>query len=381
MAVQFEDIKTALLTQITFNKHIQQTLLSPYKTGNTLQNDTALDSNSSGYGFQGCRKVDQRFSERRTIEWRPKLNKFLFPICLLGQMSNHLICLEKHIFFSAVLNRALVIPSSRFDYQYHRVLDIEHINDCIGKKAVVPFEEFMRMRKHHARIDKFICYSSSQQPCFIDEEHLKKLKSLGISMAKLEAAWKNEDVKNPCRKTAKDVEEKRIWAVILLPFISDDMASLSSGMFFDFVASSCLGKYGSLLLSNGNMLENRSNDKKPRSFYPIPQAADCITRMVEKASTPVIYLSTDAAESETGLLQSMIVLNGKIIPLVKRPPRNSAEKWDALLYRHGLEGDHQVEAILDKTICAMASVFIGASGSTFAEDILRLRKVNSVASQ
>lgn len=30
--------------------------------------------------------------------------------------------------------------------------------------------------------------------------------------------------------------------------------------------------------------------------------------------------------------------------------------------------------MLDKTISAMSSVFIGASGSTFTEDILRLRK-------
>lgn len=30
--------------------------------------------------------------------------------------------------------------------------------------------------------------------------------------------------------------------------------------------------------------------------------------------------------------------------------------------------------MLDKTICAMSKVFIGASGSTFTEDILRLRK-------
>lgn len=34
----------------------------------------------------------------------------------------------------------------------------------------------------------------------------------------------------------------------------------------------------------------------------------------------------------------------------------------------------KVEAMLDKTICAMSSVFIGAPGSTFTEDILRLRK-------
>ena len=34
----------------------------------------------------------------------------------------------------------------------------------------------------------------------------------------------------------------------------------------------------------------------------------------------------------------------------------------------------KVEAMLDKTICALSNVFIGASGSTFTEDILRLRK-------
>lgn len=85
-----------------------------------------------------------------------------------------------------------------------------------------------------------------------------------------------------------------------------------------------------------------SNVKKPSCFYPIPQAADCILRVVERANAPVIYLSTDAAESETDLLQSLVVLNNRPVPLVKRPARNSAEKWDALLYRHGIEGDSQV---------------------------------------
>ena len=34
----------------------------------------------------------------------------------------------------------------------------------------------------------------------------------------------------------------------------------------------------------------------------------------------------------------------------------------------------QVEAMLDKTICALSNVFIGSSGSTFTEDIFRLRR-------
>lgn len=80
-----------------------------------------------------------------------------------------------------------------------------------------------------------------------------------------------------------------------------------------------------------------SNVKTPSCFFPIPQAADCILRVVDSANAPVIYLSTDAAESETDLLQSLIVLNNKPVPLVKRPSRNSAEKWDALLYRHGID--------------------------------------------
>lgn len=99
-----------------------------------------------------------------------------------------------------------------------------------------------------------------------------------------------------------------------------------------------------MLESDSTWQKKFSNAKKPSCFYPVPQAADCISRVVERANTPVIYLSTDAAESETGLLQSLLVLNGKSVPLIKRPARNSAEKWDALLYRHGLEGDSQVNS-------------------------------------
>lgn len=101
-----------------------------------------------------------------------------------------------------------------------------------------------------------------------------------------------------------------------------------------------------------------SNAKKPSCFYPIPQAADCITRLAERAKAPVIYLSTDAAESETSLLQSLVVLNGKTIALVKRPPRNSAEKWDSLLYRHHLEDDSQV-----KLYCQTFSKWLGCGDS------------------
>lgn len=202
---KIEDLRSALLKQISLNKQIQQVLLSPHESAHV--NVSAPDFVGSGFGYDRCRKVESRFSDRKTIDWKPRSDKFLFAICLSGQMSNHLICLEKHMFFAALLNRVLVMPSSKFDFQYSRVLDIEHINHCLGRKVVVTFEEFAQMRKNHVHIDRFICYFSSPVPCYVDEEHVKRLKGLGISMGKLESPWK-EDVKKPSKKTVQDVQAK-----------------------------------------------------------------------------------------------------------------------------------------------------------------------------
>ncbi|CAN1827787.1 O-fucosyltransferase 5 [Linum perenne] len=393
-----DSIQSALLPLISLNKQIEQALLSPHSSSNNASSSSDFNSSSGIPGvFPSCQNLHRRLPDRRTIEWKPRPDKFLFAICLSGQMSNHLICLEKHMFFAALLNRVLVFPSSKFDYHYSRVLDIEHINTCVGRKVVLTFEEFMETRKNKLRIDKFICYFSSPTPCYVDEDHVKKLKALGISVGKLESPW-NEDIKKPSKRTTAEIVAK---------FKSDDDVIAIGDVFFAKVetewqmqpggpiAHKCktliepskfimltaqrfvqtfLGKNFIALHFRRHGFLKFCNAKQPSCFYPVPQAASCISRVSERANTPVIYLSTDAAESETGLLQSLVVVNGKTIPLVKRPPPNAAEKWDALLYRHHLEGDPQVEAMLDKTICAMSSVFIGSSGSTFTDDILRLRK-------
>lgn len=197
----FQDAKSALLNQISLNKQIEQILLSPHKVSNFTPNDAV-------WGLESCRKIDSIIPNKRTVEWKPKSDKFLFAICLSGQMSNHLICLEKHMLLAALLNRVLVIPSSKFDFQYSRVLDIEHSNDCLGRKVVVSFENFIEMKKNHAHIDRFLCYFGLPQPCFVDDEHIKKLKQLGISMGKTETVWKNEDTRKPSKRTVQDIEGK-----------------------------------------------------------------------------------------------------------------------------------------------------------------------------
>ncbi|CAL9195214.1 unnamed protein product [Musa hybrid cultivar] len=398
-AAAFDEFRSALFEQIKLNKKIQNALLSSHNVGNSSSSGTSDDNvffGMSGPGVDVCRKVDRPAS--RTIEWEPKKDRYLFAICLSGQMSNHLICLEKHMFFAALLDRALVLPSPRFDYQYDQVLDIDHINECFGRKVVIKFDEFSETLKNKMKIDRFICYMASP-PCYLDEEHIKKLKDLGLSFGKIEAAWP-EDAKLKMQK-------KRFVGDIMPKFTSNDEVIAIGDVFYADVEEEWMKQPGgplahrcktliqpsrfiyltaqrfvqTFLGSNFIALHFRRHgflkfcNLKPEScFFPIPQAAECILRIVEKADVPVIYLSTDAAESETNLLQSLVVFNGKQVPLFKRPDHDSAEKWDALLYRNKLGGDNQVEAMLDKTICAISTVFIGASGSTFTEDILRLRR-------
>ena len=89
------------------------------------------------------------------------------------------------MFFAALLNRVLVIPSSKVDYQYDRVLDIDHITKCLGRKVVITFDEFADIKKDHMKVDKFLCHFSLPQPCYLDGDHVK-LKSLGLAISKPE---------------------------------------------------------------------------------------------------------------------------------------------------------------------------------------------------
>ncbi|PKA57428.1 peptide-O-fucosyltransferase [Apostasia shenzhenica] len=404
--LSLEDFRYALREQIKLNKQIQNALLSSHRGRNLSLEavDNNVDSYLSSTWVDVCRKVNSGV-DRRTIEWKPKKDRFLFAICVTGQMSNHLICLEKHMFFAALLGRVLVFPSHKLDFDYSQVLDINHINECLGREVVMSFEGYLAKVKNKLKIDRFICYTALP-PCYLDEEHIKRMKNMGISLSKIEPAWP-EDAK-------LKVQKKRIVADILPKFSSDEEVIAIGDMFYadveeDWVlqpggpiAHKCktliqpnrliiltaqrfvqtfLGRNFIALHFRRHGFLKFCNVKKESCFYPIPQAAECILSIIERANAPVVYLSTDASESETNLLQSLVVLDGKLVPLVKRPSHNGAEKWDALLYRNHIGGESQVEAMLDKTISAMSTVFIGAAGSTFTEDILRLRRGWGTASQ
>jgi peptide-O-fucosyltransferase len=231
--ISLSDLQSALQSQIKINREIQAALLSTHRSGAGNATEDGMDLDLP---VAGCRRKELP-TNRRMIEWNPKKDRFLFAICLSGQMSNHLICLQKHMFMATLLGRILVVPSQKVDYHYDQVLDINHINDCIGRKVVMSYKEFTEKRKK-VSIDQFICYTASP-PCFLDEEHIKKLKGLGISLGKIEAAWP-EDVKLK--------EPKKRYVGDIMPKFSTDVEVLAIGdMFYADVEDEWMNQPGGLL--------------------------------------------------------------------------------------------------------------------------------------
>lgn len=213
-----------MFEQIELNDQIRKALLSSHMVGNLTSEISGgnVDIGISGARINECKKVD-RPASRRTIEWKPRKDRYLFAICTSGQMSNHLICLEKHMFFAALLDRVLILPSFLLDYQYDQVLDIGHMNECFGRKVVITFDEFSEAQKNKMKIDRFICYMASP-PCYLDEEHIKSLKNLGLVLGKIEAAWP-EDAK-------LKVQKKRLVGDIIPKFTTDDDVIAIGDMFY-----------------------------------------------------------------------------------------------------------------------------------------------------
>ncbi|EFJ28183.1 hypothetical protein SELMODRAFT_411497 [Selaginella moellendorffii] len=209
---------------------------------------------------------------------------------------------------------------SSVDYSYEKTLDI--ICSCLGEKTLLTFHEFLGKNKTDIRL---LCYMSG---CYLDEDHEKKIKALGLSWSSKTDAWPEE--------------------ASLKGYPSHPRAS-------EFVATfSCEVE----VLGIGDVFYSDVESEL------VAQIAICISRKIQEAKPRVIYISTDAAESEITLLQQLL---GPDVPMIQRPQHDSREKWDAILQRKGLLADNEVVAGSD-------AAQNGTPGSTFTDDILRLRK-------
>lgn len=187
-STRLDDIHTSALEQLRLNQEIQQTLLAGYSSGV----GSSLSTVEAQQRLQ-CKKVF--ISERKTktdLVWQPRSNRFLLAICVSGQFSNRLICIEKHMLYAALLNRTLVLPNKKHEvwaYDIENTLDVGHVQSCIGTKTVITFEQFEIARQRNIHVDRFICYFRS---CYLDQEKQQRLKLSGITWSHWEDAWPDD---------------------------------------------------------------------------------------------------------------------------------------------------------------------------------------------
>lgn len=332
------------------------------------------------------------------IQWQPRRDRHLVLICDSGQITNHLICLRKHMYIAALLNRTLVLPPRTLDYQYEHLLDIAHLQHCLGKSTIISFEAFRHENNHQLHIDKLVCFMPN---CYFDQERQTRWEALGFTFGP------RQDARQPRRRdavlarlAAAGADADAVIAVGDLFYAevedSDDFAlthqcSLQLGLVrphpsIVLAAQRFVQTYlGSNFLAvhfrrHGFLVFCNKRTPGPSCFYPIPQAARCIEAKVREVGADVVFLSTDAAGSEVEALVAALHQRGVLV--VRRTASHEAlAKWDAVLWRQaGREAEEGVMAMVDKAICSLAVVFLGTRDSSFSAHIQSMRLTMATAS-
>lgn len=105
-----------------------------------------------------------------TTPWAPPGDKFLFPLCYSGQISNRLVCMHAHLLLAVLLNRTLVVPereTGALGYAYSIAVDVPHARRCLGgddaNLTIVTLAEYRALTPGLARraptvVDRLVCW-------------------------------------------------------------------------------------------------------------------------------------------------------------------------------------------------------------------------------
>lgn len=390
--------------ELTVNEHLQHLLQS-----RPMAPAPAAAEAGAAPASPACRSIAEPPMPRRgsTVGipyWQSqRRDRYLVLICDSGQVTNHLICLHKHMYMAALLNRTLVLPPGSLDYKYEHLLDIAHLQHCLGNSSIITFTAFEQAggKNHHRlHIDKLLCFKPD---CYFDHEHQAKWEALGFTFGPRENAWatplQQQHHQAPRRRDAvvarfgteeavvavgdlfyAEVEESEEFTVTMHAALRPHPSIVVAAQRFvqtylgaNFVAVH-FRRHGFLVFCNKQMPGSSC-------FYPIPQAARCIERKVREVGADVVFLSTDAAESEVEALVAVLQHQRGVVVVRRSATHEALAKWDAVLWRQqGREAEAGVMAMVDQAICSLAMAFVGTPGSSFSAHIQSMRVAMATAS-
>jgi peptide-O-fucosyltransferase len=101
----------------------------------------------------------------------------------------------------------------------------------------------------------------------------------------------------------------------------------------------------------------------------IPQLAKCLDRALEAKGLSLLFVASDATAEEIELLKELLRSGGKTIIRIPRLENLAGHRW----YQGLPKDDEMIYSVVEKTICAMSTVYISSFYSTFSQDIQRIR--------
>eukprot|EP00271_Cylindrocystis_brebissonii_P001525 TRINITY_DN1178_c0_g1_i1.p1 TRINITY_DN1178_c0_g1~~TRINITY_DN1178_c0_g1_i1.p1 ORF type:complete len:365 (+),score=31.49 TRINITY_DN1178_c0_g1_i1:728-1822(+) len=355
------------------------------------------------------------------------------------KMSNRIMCYRNAVLHAGLLNRTLLINTntSEIHARYNRslVFDLNHLQSCYGADVVMTHEEFRKKYNADPMVDQVLCFPSTFGCPDHMEEKNKWFLMQGQKTFPVEWAHVHGRYAHPLKRvnksrdlTVSQVLEEAPNAVGRVLWVGENHHTRLAGdklyprrcpkseVFCAYQGgeapfqrlSTC--PRGFVIKPDGGMFSaansfvaeelgggpflaahvRRGDFVRNRTPLPLDEALEWIRRLAGEYELMTVFLATDADLSELAHIRKSFQAWQLELPRLRLvtlhvPKRHHTavdvvkSRWLQEVYDRGWEGELPV-MILDKVICSMASAFLGSIGSTFTDDIMRLRYGMATAS-
>lgn len=348
---------------------------------------------------------------KKAIPWHPQPGKYLMHTCLYGQLSNQLICTQKHFLVAALLNRTLVMPPRSFlsarargGWAWDVAVDVAHACRCLGERTVITLAQARSLLGLSAGADVAVGKLACMAPACNHKNRAdwrREARQQGIVFPEADKDVPVDDMHSSLADVLQYFAGPGLASVAVLSAgdlyrvqmrrqtrfqVSRPFAAIRSScdvyiMPHPVIVRAADGLLAGLLARNFLALHLRRGDfcRQPdkRQFYPIADVANLLVSYLENVDSRMIFIATNSHREELGVLRKLVAVYLKGgANFTRLPPITTHEgspKWARDWAQSGFEKSNFARATLDKLICTRGKWFIGTHFSTFSGEIHQKR--------
>lgn len=352
----------------------------------------------------------------KLLTWRARPDRFLLAVCHYGQLHNQLLCMDKHFLLAALLNRTLIIPPGSFargelfGWAWDLSIDRAHANACLGRGAILSLDEARaRLGTRTVAVNNISCVVTSRTFC---NPAAWNVDGLALTLPPGEPTVRSEERMTAARflelfggddskvVALEDQFVVKITDVPYRPYFPLDTSGCGGQPYLRAhpVIRAAADGFVRTVLGGGNFLAMhfRRGDfykfwKPTRMwacYWPeIPAVSRALSAHAARRNITRVFVASNAHPAEIDLLRRLLRSAGPpdgglevlLLPRLDSLPANVTRPWADKWLKMKLDDDPYAAAIFDKLVCTRAANFIGTGGSTFSDDVYRIRWADGTA--